>query len=71
MRNWIIILLSLAGCATGQGVCYFFDNPSHHVWQDDNTILEGRYFGLFKDDGSKEMAQKLAEVKVNADRCYP
>jgi hypothetical protein len=53
--------------ADGKDVRYFFDNPSHHVWQDDNTILEGRYFGLFKDDGSGKMAQKLADVGANID----
>ena len=53
--------------ADGKDVRYFFDNPSHHVWQDDNTILEGRYFGLFNDDGSGKMVQKLAEVKANID----
>ena len=53
--------------ADGQEVRYFFDNPSHHVWQDDSTMLEGRYFGLFKDDGSGKMAEKLAEVKANVD----
>ena len=53
--------------ADGQDVRYFFDNPSHHVWQDDNTMLEGRYFGLFNDDGSGKMVEKLAEVKANVD----
>ncbi len=53
--------------ADGQDIRYFFDNPSHHVWQDNNTILEGRYFGLFKDDGSGDMVQQLAEVKANID----
>jgi hypothetical protein len=53
--------------ADGQEVRYFFDNPSHHVWQDDSTMLEGRYFGLFKDDGSGKMVEKLAEVKANVD----
>lgn len=53
--------------ADGQEVRYFFNNPSHHVWQDDSTMLEGRYFGLFKDDGSGNMVEKLAEVKANVD----
>jgi hypothetical protein len=53
--------------ADGRDVRYFFGNPSHHVWQDDNTMLEGRYFGLFNDDGSGKMVQKLAEVKANID----
>jgi len=46
--------------ADGRDVRYFFDNPSHHTWQDDTTILEGRYFALFKDDGSEKMTRQLA-----------
>ena len=53
--------------ADGRDVRYFYDNPSHHTWLDDNTILEGRYFALFNDDGSGKMARKLAEVKANID----
>ncbi|MEQ9217796.1 MAG: hypothetical protein RLO17_07135 [Cyclobacteriaceae bacterium] len=53
--------------ADGQDVRYFFNDPSHHVWLDDNTIFEGRYFGYFNDDGSGEMVEKYAEVKANID----
>lgn len=53
--------------ADGKDVRYFFDNPSHHMWLDDETIFEGRYFGTFKDDGSGEMVEQFAEVKANID----
>lgn len=53
--------------ADGRDVRYFYDNPSHHTWQDDTTILEGRYFSLFTDDGSGKVARRLAEVKANVD----
>ena len=53
--------------ADGQDVRYLFNNPSHHVWLDDNRIFEGRYFGWFRDDGSGKMVEKLAEVKANVD----
>ena len=52
----------------GRDVRYFYDQPSHHTWQDDATILEGRNFLLYKDDGSGEVAERLADVKANPDR---
>jgi len=53
--------------ADGRDVRYFYNQPSHHTWQDDETIFEGRYFGLFKDDGSGKMAKQLARVRANVD----
>jgi hypothetical protein len=53
--------------ADGRDVRYFYDQPSHHTWQDDTTIFEGRYFSLITDDGSGEVAGRLAEVKANPD----
>ena len=53
--------------ADGRDVRYFYDHPSHHTWQDDNTILEGCNFLVYKDDGSGHVAQRLAEVKANPD----
>jgi hypothetical protein len=38
--------------ADGQDVRFFYMVPSHHVWLDDQTMLEGRYFSIYKDDGS-------------------
>ena len=53
--------------ADGRDVRYFYNQPSHHTWQDDNTIFEGRYFALIKDDGSGKVAEPLAQVKANID----
>jgi hypothetical protein len=51
--------------ADGRDVRYFFNDPSHTTWQNDTTILEGRWFALFRDDGSGKMVQKLADTKGN------
>jgi hypothetical protein len=53
--------------ADGRDVRYFYNQPSHHTWQDDETIFEGRYFALIKDDGSGKIAQRLARVRANVD----
>jgi hypothetical protein len=38
--------------ADGKDVRPFYMVPSHHAWIDDETILEGRAFRIYKDDGS-------------------
>ncbi len=38
--------------ADGQDVRFFYMTPSHHAWLDDDTMLEGRQFSIYKDDGS-------------------
>ncbi len=38
--------------ADGRDVRFFYRTPSHHAWIDDETILEGRRFSLYRDDGS-------------------
>ena len=53
--------------ADGKDIRYFFNNPSHHVWQDDITIFEGRYFSLIKDDESGEVSEIIADVDTNVD----
>ena len=47
--------------ADGQDVRFFYNVPSHHAWLDDDTILEGRYFSIYKDDGSGKQ-QRVADV---------
>jgi hypothetical protein len=51
----------------GRDVRYFFNQPSHHAWQDDTTMFEGRYFAHIKDDGSGKILPPLAIVKANID----
>jgi hypothetical protein len=47
--------------ADGKDVRWFYMTPSHHTWLDDETILEGRYFTLYKDDGSGK-PRRVADV---------
>jgi len=47
--------------ADGQDVCPFYNTPSHHAWLDDQTILEGRYFTIYNDDGSAK-PHRVADV---------
>jgi len=51
--------------ADGRDLRYFYKDPSHTVWLDDNTVLEGRFFALFKDNGSGVMAERLADTRGN------
>jgi hypothetical protein len=46
--------------ADGRDVRHFYNQPSHHTWQDDTTILEGRSLRIFKDDGSGKCVKKHA-----------
>jgi hypothetical protein len=53
--------------ADGSDVRFFYKEPSHHAWLDDQSILEGHYFSTYKDDGSGR-AQRVEEVgNVNFD----
>jgi hypothetical protein len=53
--------------ADGTDIRYFYWNPSHHVWLDDQTIFEGRYFASINDDGSGEIQEPLTIVDANID----
>jgi len=44
----------------------FYSEPSHHAWIDDNTILEGHHFSIYKDDGSGR-PQRVEEVDSNVN----
>ena len=47
--------------ADGEDVRFFYTTPSHHAWLDDDTILEGRRFTIYEDDGSGE-PHRVADV---------
>jgi hypothetical protein len=53
--------------ADGQDIRYFYNDPSHHVWVDDDTILEGRYFALIEDDGTGKIQEPLKHIDANID----
>lgn len=49
----------------GRNMRYFYTDPSHTTWLDDDTVLEGRFFSLYNDDGSAKVAEKLADTGGN------
>lgn len=51
----------------GVDIRYFYDHPSHHVWRDDTTILEGDRFRVYRDDGSGREIGRLAAIAANTD----
>jgi hypothetical protein len=53
--------------ADGQDVRLFYMTPSHHAWLDDETILEGHHFSLYKDDGSGKPNQLANVGNANFD----
>jgi hypothetical protein len=53
--------------ADGKEVRLLYMNPSHHAWLDDESILEGHHFSIYRDDGSGK-EQRVADVgNVNFD----
>jgi len=51
--------------ADGRDIRYFYNDPSHTTWLDDHTVLEGKTFALYRDDGSAAVAEKLADTAGN------
>jgi hypothetical protein len=47
--------------ADGQDVRFCYQTPSHHAWLDDDTILEGRRFTIYQDEGSGT-PERVADV---------
>jgi hypothetical protein len=47
--------------ADGKDVRFLYMTPSHHAWLDDGTILEGRHFSIYNDDGSGK-PRRVADV---------
>jgi hypothetical protein len=53
--------------ADGKDVRLFYMEPSHHAWVDDESILEGHHFSIYKDDSSGK-PHPVADVgNVNFD----
>ena len=55
--------------ADGKDIRFFYDEPSHHVWLDDQVLFEGNKFRLYQDDGSGR-AEYLAQVDTNCDPTF-
>lgn len=51
----------------GASVRWFYDQPSHHAWQDDSILLEGHQLRLFRDDGSGKVIGRLGDCPENID----
>jgi hypothetical protein len=56
--------------ADGKDIRFLYDEPSHHVWRDDDEVLEGNRFVLHRDDGRTRSAVKLADVPENCDPTF-
>jgi len=52
--------------ADGKDARFFYESPSHHAWMDDETILEGHHFSIFRDDGSGK-GTHVADVDNNVN----
>jgi len=61
-----VITSGLSISADGSDVRPVYMSPSHHTWLDDETILEGHHFSIYKDDGSGK-ARVVAEVPSNVN----
>jgi hypothetical protein len=56
--------------ANGTDVRYLYDRPSHHEWRDDDWILDGRGYYLYRDDGSGTAKSRLFESSQNGHVSY-
>lgn len=51
----------------GSEIRFFYDDPSHYGWRDSHTLVEGRYWALFNDDGSGKAISLPGRAKNNPD----
>jgi len=56
--------------ANGTDVRYLYDRPSHHEWQDDDSVLDGRGYYLYPDDGTGKAETRLFESPHNGHVSY-
>jgi len=56
--------------ANGTDVRYLYNQPSHHEWWDDDSILDGRGYYLYRDDGTGEATGRLFESSYNGHVSY-
>jgi hypothetical protein len=53
--------------AVGSDFRFFYDDPSHYGWRDPQTIVEGRFWATFTDDGSGKANQLPGGARQNPD----
>ena len=46
------------------------DRPSHHEWRDDHTVLDGRGYYLYPDNGTCKAADRLLDCSHNGHVSY-
>ena len=51
--------------ADGTDIRFLYDQPSHHEWQDDQTLLDGRGYYLYRDDGTGKAQGRLFKSSYN------
>ena len=56
--------------ANGMDVRYLYDRPSHHEWRDDDSVLDGRGYYLYPDDGTGKAESRLFESPHNGHVSY-
>ena len=54
---------------SGGDARFLYERPSHHTWQDDAHVFDGRFFSVFADDGTGT-GKQLAQVAGNPDPTY-
>ena len=53
--------------ADGADIRFFYNEPSHHTWQDDDIVLEGDKLRLFRDDGRGKSFDRFGDCTANID----
>lgn len=54
----------------GKDVRRLHDRPSHHEWRDDESILDGRGYYLYRDNGTGKAESRLFESSYNGHVSY-
>ena len=53
--------------ADGSDFRFFYDNPSHYAWLNPHTLVEGRFWALFHDDGTGRAHLLPGRARLNPD----
>jgi hypothetical protein len=54
----------------GTDVRFFYNEPSHYGWLDDETLVEGKSWSTVRDDGSGKTYKLAGDAKFNPDVTY-
>jgi hypothetical protein len=53
--------------ADGSDIRFFYKDPSHYGWLDPKTLVEGRFWATFSDDGSGKATPLPGRARQNPD----